>query len=309
MMMNCLFIATIVSIVTWQTNSFAPLSSSLSIPQYQQPPSSISESTSNNEKVTPPTIKYPPLSKEEIMEMLDSVPVYAVTNGEDEEGLVLLKEPNNPNDIAYFFFSPETANQVFSPIRGKNPNASWAVTQYQLGLVWFDLYKDANPGIEYRFIPDGQNIGAARQLIEEQSKQLGVTNVPNVFEMSYNQIPVFIDQFLRIQNRNGEEQFPLYLGIQDMITTCQEAAKVTSGQYEAAVNVADLETLITQMQSESDNDFRKAIFIPPSRMSNIATQEAAEEDVLPWSTPSPSYRNNKETPQLSTPTAIDLWED
>lgn len=242
--------------------------------------------------------KFPPMSKEEVMEILDSVPVFAVTEA-DQEGLVLLKEKDNPNDLAYFFFSPDTANEVFAPIRQKNENAKWAVTQYRLGLVWFELYKDPEPGIEYRFIPDGQNLGGARQLIEEQSKQLG-SNAPSVFQKGYNQIPVFIDQFLRIQTPDGGEKFPLYLGIQDMITTCQQAADATSGKYEAAINVANLEDLITQMQSGCENDFRKAALIPPS--SSAQTNKMQEES-------NDDGGDNSNGLPISTPTALDLWDD
>jgi hypothetical protein len=290
-MMNFSWIPIILAHFIVQTYSFAPIWS-MSIPQYQ--PITTSRSASSAENIKPPE-KFPPLTKEEIMEILDRVPVYAVTEV-DQEGLVLLKEKDNPNDLAYFFFSAETANEVFAPIRAKKQEASWAVTEYSLGVVWFELFKDPEPGIEYRFIPDGRNLGGARQLIEEQSKQLGAS-VPGVFQKAYNQIPVFIDQFLRIQTPDGVEQFPLYLGIQDMITTCQQAAAVTSGKYEAAINVADLDTLIAQMQSESENNFRKAVFIPPS-----PTSASLEQSV------SMASFSSDDTP-LSTPTAVDLWDD
>ena len=300
--MKVIWIPFLLSQFFLQTNCFAV--GSISVPpfaKYEDPTRKTSRSASMSKGIKPPEKLFPPLSKAEIMDLLDTVPVYAITEtGEQQDkGLVLLKEPNNPNDLAYFFFSAETANEVFAPIRLKKPDASWAVTEYRLGIVWFELFKDPEPGIEYRFIPDGQNLGGARQLIEEQSKQLGAIT-PDVFQMAYNEIPVFIDQFLRIQTPDGDEKFPLYLGIQDMITTCQQAAASSlssasgGGAYEAAVNVADLDILLTQMQSESDNDFRKAILIPPSSTGSRAT--------------SFKFSYNPDVP-LSTPTAIDLWDD
>ena len=289
-----------------KTNSFAPpLVGFMSVPtNYEDPTRKTSRSASMSTGIKPPEKLFPPLSKEEIMNLLETVPVYAITETgeEQDQGLVLLKEQNNPNDLAYFFFSADTANEVFAPIRLKKPDAAWAVTEYRLGIVWFELFKDPEPGIEYRFIPDGQNLGGARQLIEEQSKQLGAVT-PDVFQMAYNQIPVFIDQFLRIQTRDGDEKFPLYLGIQDMITTCQQAAASSTSStseevlYEASINVADLDTLLTQMQSESESDFRKAVLIPPSSTGSRTP-----------TTTTPKFSYNPDIP-LSTPTAIDLWDD
>ena len=57
-------------------------------------------STANEEAV------YPPLSQDEVQSLLDAVPLYAVTDSRQQGGLVLLKEGDNPTEIANFFLTP-----------------------------------------------------------------------------------------------------------------------------------------------------------------------------------------------------------
>jgi hypothetical protein len=262
----------------------------------------------NSENTDEDAELFPGMSREELRELLDGVPVYAVTEP-DKEGLVLLKEKDKENDIAYFFFSAETANTVFAPLRQKNEeSAKWDVTQYPLGLVWFELFKNPEPGIEYRLVPDANNLGGARTLMEQQSKQLGVP-LSDKFQKGYNEIPIFMDQRLRIQAADGEERFPMYMALQDLISTLQQA----SGEYEAALNVADLETLLEQMQAKSENDFRKSVVVPPSppppqeQEQTSAPSADSTYDVLGRKITPDKIKQDDEP--ISTPTAMDNWDD
>jgi hypothetical protein len=243
---------------------------------------------------------FPAMSREELGVLLDSIPVYAVTEP-DKEGLVLLKEKDQSVDIAYFFFSPETADTVYAPLREKNKDAKWDLTQYPLGVVWFELFKNPEPGIEYRLVPDPINLGGARTLLEETSKQLGIP-VSDKFTKGYNEIPVFMDQRLRVQAEDGEEMFPMYVSLQDLISTLQQA----SGEYEAALNVADLETLLEQMQAKSENDYRKTALVPPSPESSTTN---ANNAAAPSSKTMIQDQIEKEDEPFTTPTATNNWDD
>lgn len=245
---------------------------------------------------------FPAMTREDLGVLLDSVPVFAVTEP-NKEGIVLLKEKDNSNDIAYFFFSAETANAVYAPLREKTKDAkSWDITQYPLGVVWFELFKNPEPGIEYRLVPDAVNMGGARTLLEEQSKQLGV-RVPDNFQKGYNDIPVFMDQRLRIQSADGEEMFPMYLGLQDLVSTLQQA----SGEYEAALNVASLEALLEQMQDKSENDFRKSVLVPPSPQTSTNSESGGAGGSAPKKTIQDQMESDDEP--FSTPTAVNNWDD
>ena len=114
--------------------------------------------------------------------MLADVPIYAVTQAQDDvddgpPGLVLLNEPDNENGIAYFFLSPDTAKAVYAPLKAKNQQASsssWEVTQFSLGLVWFEFFDKSSlggkNGIEYRLVPSAAQVAAANSMLQQMGQ-------------------------------------------------------------------------------------------------------------------------------------------
>jgi len=287
------------------------------------------------------TKNYPPMSREEVQFMLDAVPVYAVTEP-DQEGLVLLKEKNNPNDIAYFFFSPQAANTVFSPLRKKENESTgqekgeWTVSAYPLGLVWFELINDPeqqSQGVEYRLLPEPNDLIGAQNLLREQQKQQsnGVPNpkINELFRSPYNDIPIFVDQFLRVtapateesEGEGGEkdngERVPLYIGLKDLMDTCNKAIDASSGEYQAAMSAIDLKDLIVEMTKEggNPNDYRRAILVPPTpNAENDAkpgsSSPTPDSDAFNWDGKQDIYgKALKNNDEIATPTATNDWSD
>ena len=151
------------------------------------------------------------MSRDEVQAALDAVPVFAVTEP-NQEGLVLLKEKGNPRDIAYFFFSPQAANTVFSPLRKKENESSgageWSVSAYPLGLVWFELINEPEEGVEYRLLPEPEDLIGAQNLLLQQQKQSNKVDprLKDLFQSPFNEVPVFVDQFLRVTSQEGDDQ-------------------------------------------------------------------------------------------------------
>lgn len=257
--------------------------------------SNVNDNSAEKNQVTQ---THPPMSREEVESLLDSIPVYAVTEP-NKEGLVLLKEKDNANEIAYFFFSPDTANALYAQFRGKNLDASWDVTQYPLGLVWFELLASSsgNEGIDYRLVPEASDLTGARTVLEEQAKQMK-SEASNMFQVGYNEIPVYMNQVLRIQAADGEEKFPMYLSYQDMLMALQQIEGATPKEYEAAINVVDLRALLDQMMgSKTPTDFRKTVLVPPSLSQQPSFMRTKTESALEDDKP------------ISTPTMTESWED
>ena len=200
------------------------------------------------------------LSREEMEAILNKTPVYAVTE-KDRDGVVLLQEQDNENQIAYFFHSPESANSVFAPLRSRaDSNSIWEVTQFPLGLIWFELFcaQDTN-GVEYRLVPDTKYLQQAKGLLETNP------DAPqDLFQKPYNEIPVFVDPSLRVESDSMGEQVPMYLSLDDILATCQRAMDGAPEDYKPNVSVTDLVTLMHQMQEDSNTDFRKIRLIPPT---------------------------------------------
>jgi hypothetical protein len=250
-----------------------------------------------------PAVEYPALSEDEIQNLLDAIPIYGVT-GAKKEGLVLLRERGNENELAYFFFSPDIANSVYAPLRANNIDGiGWDVTRFPLGFVWFELLKNpASPaddavsdGIEYRLVPDSRELAGARSILQTTQQMSGAKagQVPDIFKKSYNEIPIFMDQFLRLEGDDGDK-VPMYFGLQDLIKTCQQAVD-GDGQYQASINIADLHSIVRQMQETSTVDFRQAAMIPPTPLP----VEEVKTDIKPEQKPA----------EIELPTATDMWSD
>ena len=283
---------------------------------------------------------YPPMTRDEVQAVLDTVPVYAVTDP-SQNGLVLVKEPKNSNDIAYFFFSAEAANTVFSPLRKKENDSSgkageWNVSAYPLGLVWFELINDPeqqSQGVEYRLLPEPDNLMGAQNLLMQQQKQAGASNpkANELFRLPFNQIPIFVDQFLRVtapateggeSDEDGDrERVPLYIALSDLNDTCKQATKASAGSYQAAMSVIDLKDLIDEMTKENTNDYRRAILVPPtpkdsseaaepSSPAQAASAPADDPNAFNWEGKQATYGNALEDDgPISTPTATNDWSD
>lgn len=228
----------------------------------------------------------PALSRAEVEKLLDVVPVYAVTEPE-KGGIVLVNEQDNSNEIAYFFFSPDTANSVFSPLKEKKENAAWDVTQFSLGLVWFELFKNQQKGIEYRLVPDSRELASARKVLGQDDEEKGAT----LFSSAYNEIPVFVDQSLRLQGDDGGKKLPMYFSLQDLLESCQQAG---DEKYQPSVNIADFCSMVEQMQLDSEDDFRNIIMIPPTVLNVGSSRIEAESN---------------DDDSFTTPMATDNWED
>ena len=301
------------------------------------PPSMVStvppKQSSVATRLSATTKNYPPMSRDEVQAMLDTIPVYTVTEP-NQEGLILLKEKGNSNDIAYFFFSPEAANTVFSPLRKKEQEqqgsgADWGVSAYPLGLVWFELINDPeqqSQGVEYRLLPDPENLIGAQNLLREQQKQSKAPaneKLNNLFKSPFNEIPIFVDQFLRVTASESDgdtrEKVPMYIGLKDLMATCNQAIKASSGEYQAAMSAIDLRDLIDEMTKEegNPNDYRRAIMVPPTpeneesdAKATTTPAPASDPDAFDWDGKQKQFGNVvKDNEGVNTPTASDdLWD-
>jgi Tic22-like family len=251
---------------------------------------------------------FPALSREDIETLLSTIPIYAITDTNKDGGLVLLDEPNNPNSLAYFFCSPETAIAAFKPYKEKllsmeqqQPQqqvvaVEWDVTRFSLALIWSELLKPPGivNGVEYRLIPHPPETAHARSLLEQSALERGLTRPPQVvFGVdSYNEIPIFMDPTLRLVDANGKERVPMYLGYNDMMDAYQQvrgdendaapSSSSSSTSKTSFINVIELFSLLGQMEQESTTtDFSKVLLVPFSPPLRNEESRGLLDDILP----------------------------
>ena len=174
-----------------------------------------------------------------------------------------------------------TLQQMQRNEKNKGSKDDWQITPFSLGMIWFevlhredkDTNRDSTPEetsasqeqISHRLIADSRDLAAAREHMKEYAPDDSISREKFQKE-SFNEIPVFMDLQMRILDPTGsgqDQRFPMYLCLRDMVTMCQDFMK-TSPDYQAAVNVADLSSLVKQMKEPSTVNFREALLIAPT---------------------------------------------
>lgn len=223
-------------------------------------------------------VLHPALSQEEVDSWLSSVPVYALTSS---EGIFLLYGPDG-DAVAYFFLTKAAAETMASQLQeiGMDGADDIAVAPLSLGKIWFGMLDpsgaDRVEGVEYRLVPDPRDLNGARMLMTDPELQTAKPKseekdgsedaISSRFQSPFNEIPIFLDVRMRVPAEvDGEtiEQLPMYLGLQDMVRTCERFLATE----ETSINVADLNDLVGQMQQDSTVDFRRAVLVQPEALA------------------------------------------
>jgi len=181
--------------------------------------------------------KYPAMTKEEIEEWLEHIPVFAVT---DSNGAGVVLRPENDTSVFYFFLNPNQANATLTQLKSANEDMDLKVSAFSLGKIWFNLLQSdkevilKQPGeedsagetaknVEYRLVPDTRDLLGARMLLTmtpedgEKLKESGgmtpemaqaaikkaMEESPK-FKQTFNEIPVFTIAQMRMQKQPAE---------------------------------------------------------------------------------------------------------
>jgi len=205
---------------------------------------------------------YPPMTKQEIEEWLEHIPVFAVT---DSNGAGVVLKPENDTSVFYFFFNPMQANATLQQLKTNNAELDLKVSAFSLGKIWFNLINadadaevqltppggetttESAKGVEYRLVPDTRDLLGARMLLtmspEDGEKlkdggqmtpemaqaaiQKAMTESPK-FKTTFNEIPVFTIAQMRMlkqaesSDEEGETLLPMYFSLQSMVGTWQQ---------------------------------------------------------------------------------------
>lgn len=215
----------------------------------------------------------PPLNNDEIREILDPIPIYTLVSKETGNLFLVDADKTTDKSIANFYLSSDFCRAL---LEGNDDQLY--MESYGLGEVYFDYYCNEDKNTEYRLIPDAREVQQARTILQQ------VAGIPDAFssnplkEGGYIEIPIFMDQHLRLAEGEDEDDyreiFPMYLGWNDLVTTCQEYLKGMKEagmeeEYEAAISVAELHQLIGEMRQKSPIDFRNVQLVPATARSLV----------------------------------------
>eukprot|EP00591_Stephanopyxis_turris_P007728 CAMPEP_0195519252 /NCGR_PEP_ID=MMETSP0794_2-20130614/14540_1 /TAXON_ID=515487 /ORGANISM="Stephanopyxis turris, Strain CCMP 815" /LENGTH=345 /DNA_ID=CAMNT_0040648375 /DNA_START=37 /DNA_END=1074 /DNA_ORIENTATION=+ len=255
--------------------------------------------------------KFPAMTQEEVEEWLGHIPVFAVT---DKNGAGVVLKPDDETSVFYFFMSPIMANATLTQLKSANSELDLQVSAFSLGKIWFKILnadEDAEvkikqpndaegeaqltKGVEYRLVPDTRDLLGARMLLTMDEKdgealKKGGTLTPEVaqaaikkamtaspkFNNTYNEIPVFMIQQMRMMKPPAEGEqpdaapdntiLPMYFNLQNMVSIWQQFTSQSeeAKNMEPNINLMDLFELVSKMQEESEIDFRNVLLVPPT---------------------------------------------
>ena len=140
---------------------------------------------------------------------------------------------------------------------------------------------------------DGEALKAGGSLTPEMAQaaiQKAMTSAPK-FNSTYNEIPVFMIQQMRMQKQpaEGEENselqtiLPMYFNLQNMVALWQQFTSQSpeAKGVEPAINLMDLMELVEKMQEESEIDFRNVVLVPSAPMGGGQAPAAAAAGAAP----------------------------
>jgi len=163
---------------------------------------------------------------------------------------------------------------------------------------------EVTKGVEYRLVPDTRDLMGARMLLTmdpEDGEKLkaggsltaedaqaaikkAMTESPK-FKDTFNEIPVFMIAQMRMQKQPAEgdaegetvQLLPMYFSLQNMVGTWQQfmSQDPNASGVEPAINLMDLNELVSKMREESEIDFRNVLLIPPVPMGQAGPESTA----------------------------------
>lgn len=194
----------------------------------------------------------PPMSTEAIEERLAGVPVYALSNSDEE--FVLLSGVRSGKSLGLFCFKREDAEALLEQMKAMDPGLRRGskVVAVALNKV-FQLKLD---GVAFRFIPDSCQIMHA--LKEKENVGDSAEGFPGV--------PVFQSRSLILSSQNKRYR-PVFFRKEDLDKSLLRASRQQNHLNPAFrrgdVQVCVLEEIIKGMKESSSSKWDDVVFIPP----------------------------------------------
>eukprot|EP00252_Welwitschia_mirabilis_P004584 TRINITY_DN148_c0_g1_i2.p1 TRINITY_DN148_c0_g1~~TRINITY_DN148_c0_g1_i2.p1 ORF type:complete len:345 (+),score=74.72 TRINITY_DN148_c0_g1_i2:160-1194(+) len=199
----------------------------------------------------------------EISLRLDGIPVYTVSNGDDEISFV--SDAKNQKSLGLFFFRKGDANAFLSKFAGEEP----ALTQDAkvITVPLNKVYELQREGITFRFLPDPQQVKNAIEI----ASQDGVSG------HYFPGVPVFQCNDLALRNMN-KRLHPVFFNKEDLESSREHALQQKRFNKNLPdIQVGSFEDLISKMESSGDcSAWEDIVFIPPGLNSNKNVESKAQ---------------------------------
>jgi hypothetical protein len=207
-------------------------------------------------------IRYLALLEEQIVNILDSVPVFVIT---DSEGLPLSRslntveneqpqQPNAPSSVIDIFLSSQEAQAFLSRVQAQaslEMTNSLQITVVSLGEIYQQLRQSLSQQnrVIFAFQPDPKEVESAMALLRQNGQQV----------TEFRGVPIFLCQvgathegYVSIRpTQQDEEIIPAFLSMTDAMALLNQVKQQFS---DATIQVADLDKMV-QIFHEKDDEW------------------------------------------------------
>lgn len=206
------------------------------------------------------------LSEEQVMQKLQQVPVFTITNpdGAPLVASVPNGQDNNANSsVTGVFISQQDALAFIEKLKAQNPQlaSSVKVTPVPLGEVYrmAESSKDSPERVVFDLVPMQRQVDSALALLREDGQQ--VQQFPGV--------PLFYASggtdkgYLTIQ-RGDEQVIPFFFNKEDLLNLIERYKQQQPNQplSNIEIEVANLQQVVQVMQTSNDQQLEKIVLVP-----------------------------------------------
>lgn len=218
-----------------------------------------SVSTGREESWEPKAVFQLALSTENVAKTLEGVPVYTVSNANNE--FVLVSDPNSSKSLGLLCFRQQDAEALLAQVQLRQPMLSRGAKVVPIPLE--KVYTLKVEGIAFRFLPDPVQVQYALQM---KSKDLS---------KAFDGVPVFQSDRLVI-TKNNRRLYPLYFCKEDLERELLRNLKnqPKASRLSSDILVGSLEGILKKMEeSKKRTGWDDVVFIPPGKSSTEHIQK------------------------------------
>jgi DNA-binding TFAR19-related protein (PDSD5 family) len=204
------------------------------------------------------------LTQEQVVERLQSVPVFMITNAQGVPLVAVLGDEEAAPAVAGVFISRQDAQTSLDNLRQSDPELATDVQVVPVSLAQVYQLAVANENqeqpLEFTFVPTTEQVESARSVLEQSGEN------PDEFDG----VPIFLARstadeggYLTIQQ--GQNQVvPMFFN-QDELQNL--LAQLRQSQPELAdsmtIQVVNLESLIQTLQDSDNPELNQILLVPP----------------------------------------------
>ncbi|MEQ8468473.1 Tic22 family protein [Coleofasciculus sp. E1-EBD-02] len=213
------------------------------------------------------------LTEQQVMEKLQTVPVFTVTDGEGSPLVASIPSQNNQNEaVAGVFISQRDAEAFVERLKQEKPELGNQVRVVPVSLAevyQLDQQSQNQPnGLDFAYIPVQQQVQSAQQLLGQGQEFRGV--------------PLFVAKggqeggYLTIQ-QEGQQVIPFFFDkeqLQNLVNRFKEQQPNLASSVQ--IQVVPLEGIINTLQTQDNPQLEQILLIPSQESLQFLRQSSSQ---------------------------------